>query len=61
MKRPGYREAIRWIALNDDCYWLEDDEPIISVTAVMVSHLFDVDADRVISDLRREWPLKDSR
>lgn len=53
MKRPGYREAIEWIAYNDDCTWLNDDEPIISVTAAMVRDLFGVTEAKLFSDLRQ--------
>lgn len=53
MKRPGYREAIEWIACNDDCYWLADPEPGMSVTAAMVRDLYDVPDEKLIADLRR--------
>ena len=53
MRRPGYREAIQWIAANDDCYWLADERPIISVTAAMVGDLFDVTDEKLFADLRR--------
>ena len=57
MKRPGYREAIRWIIDNDDNEWLDDDNdpiaPIISVTAALVADLFDVETSRIIRDLRK--------
>ena len=32
--RPGYREAVEWLVYNDDCTWIWDDEPIISVAAI---------------------------
>ena len=53
MKRPGYREAIAWMAEMDDTEWLHDDEPMISVTGAMVADLFDVDHGRLAADLRR--------
>lgn len=53
MKRPGYREAIDWLAGNDDCYWLGDENPAISVAAALVRDLFDVTDDRLMADLRR--------
>lgn len=53
MKRPGYREAVEWIALNDDCYWLADEEPIISVTACMVRDLWGVETEKLFYDLRK--------
>lgn len=52
MRRPGYREAIEWVAGNDDCYWLGDDEPIISVCASMVRDIFDVAEEKLFKDLR---------
>jgi hypothetical protein len=63
MRRPGYREAINWLACNDDCNWVIEepmvidqpiDRPIISVTAALVRDLFDIPDERLIADLRRE-------
>ena len=53
MNRPGYREAIEWMVLNDDCSWLDDDEPIISVTAAMVRDLWNVSDHKLFADMRR--------
>jgi enoyl reductase-like protein len=56
MKRPGYREAIDWLAGNDDCHWLGDYDahgPIISVPAALVRDLFDVTDERLLADIRR--------
>ena len=56
MKRPGYREAIEWLASNDDCYWLGDYDahgPMLSVSAAMVRDLFNVSDERLLADLRR--------
>lgn len=50
MKRPGYREAIRWMAENDDTDWVHEDcGP--SVTAALVADMFGVDDARVRADL----------
>lgn len=56
MKRPGYREAIEWLAGNDDCYWLAPDAgsgESISVAAALVRDLFDVTDEKLFSDIRR--------
>lgn len=53
MKRPGYREAILWIALNDDTEWLFDERPIPSVTASLVADLFAVSIEKVCGDLMK--------
>lgn len=53
MKRPGYREAVEWLAHNDDCYWLADNNPMISVSAALVRDLFDVQETKLIQDIRR--------
>lgn len=56
MRRPGLREAIEWLAGNDDCYWLGDYDghgPMLSVAASMVRDLYDITDERLISDLRR--------
>jgi hypothetical protein len=53
LRRPGYREAIDWIAANDDVYWLGDEDPTPCVTACLVCDLFGVDEARVVRDIRR--------
>lgn len=53
MKRPGYRECLEWIALNDDCEWLKEQPSIPSVTICFVIDMFGVDQDKAIADLRR--------
>lgn len=55
MRKPGYREAIAWLAGNDDCYWIGDHDghgPMLSVSASMVRDLYDVTDDRLIADLK---------
>jgi hypothetical protein len=54
--RPGYHEALAWVALNDDTTFMEEDKPeeIPSVTVVMISHLWDKDISEVVSALRRK-------
>jgi hypothetical protein len=55
MRRPGYHEAVAWLAANDDCHWLGDHDahgPMLSVSASMVRDLFDVSDDRLLADLR---------
>lgn len=54
MKHASYREAVRWLAYNDDTQWLNDDDPIESVSTALVADLFGVDVERVTRDLRRE-------
>ena len=55
MKRPGYREAVEWLACNDDNEWLKDDEPSISVTAAFVQDLYDVPREKLFAGLRRAY------
>lgn len=53
VKRVGYREMLNWIAYNDDTCFLEDDDECgaMSVTAVMLMHLFDKTEEQVRKDL----------
>lgn len=56
MKRPGYREAVEWLAGNDDCYYLvtsDDGEILMSVAASMVRDLFDVSSEKLQNDVRK--------
>lgn len=51
MKRPGYREAVRWIALNDEPteHRIAEMERLISVA--LIADLFDVTTLRVARDV----------
>lgn len=56
MRRPGYREAVEWLAGNDDCYYLvtsEHHEIIMSVAASMIRDLYDISAEKLQSDVRK--------
>jgi hypothetical protein len=56
MKRPGYREAVEWLAGNDDCYWLGDFDRhglIMSVAASMIRDLYDVTDEKLSADIRK--------
>lgn len=56
MRRPGYREAIEWLAGNDDCYYLvtsDDHEIIMSVAASMIRDLYDVSSEKLQGDVRK--------
>lgn len=58
MRRPGYREAVLWIADNDDTEWAgfspDDACGSPSVTACLIADLFGVDVERVRKDINRE-------
>jgi hypothetical protein len=53
MKRASYKTAVEWMAYNDDTTWLDEDEPIISVSAALVRDIFEVDDAKLFKDLRR--------
>ena len=57
MRRPGYREAMEWLVLNDDVEWatfdLPDARASVSVTGALVCDLFGVDVERLRADIRR--------
>lgn len=48
----SYKAAVRWIAENDDTDWLDDNVGGMSVTACMVSDLFDRNEETVTKDIR---------
>lgn len=53
----SYREAIRWIAINDDTDWLRagDGEAYCeSVTLCLVADVFGRSLEEATADLRRE-------
>lgn len=51
--RASYPRAIAWLAFNDDCAWLEDDELSLSVAAHLVADLFEKRSSTVAADLRK--------
>lgn len=53
MNRPGYREAVEWLAGNDDCYWLGDEEKVLSVAASMIRDLYGVTDEKITADIRK--------
>lgn len=53
MKRASYRDAIGWMAWEDDTEWLSDGVGAISVTACLVADIFDVPREKVEVDLRK--------
>lgn len=55
MKRASYKDAISWLAAMDDNEWLDSvDNQMLSVSASLVVHIFDVDNEKIIKDLKRE-------
>ncbi len=54
-RRASYRDAIDWIAQNDDTEWLNDeaDNLIPSVTACLVADVFARTTAEVTTDLRK--------
>lgn len=48
-----YRQAIEWLCLNDDTYWLTDENGSPSVTAALVADIYGRTTDEVTVDLRR--------
>lgn len=54
--RPSYSAFIQWMVDQDDTDWArhEEDDSLgsLSVTATMVSHLFEVDGEKVRADVR---------
>lgn len=49
----SYRRALQWIAQNDDCEFLKDESPVISVTASLVADMFGKTDETVMRDLDR--------
>lgn len=54
MKRASYRDAIHWLAHNDDNEWIDDEYGSPSVTATLIADLFDVTVEKVTADIKRQ-------
>lgn len=48
-----YKDAIQWIADNDDTEWVEEDAGTESVTAALVADLFSKTTEQVREDIKR--------
>jgi hypothetical protein len=52
--RPGYRESLRWICLNDDTEFLFEEDPTsCSVTTALVADQFQKPVETVLENLRQ--------
>lgn len=49
--RANYLRAISWLAHNDDCSWIDDDETCLSPAAHLVCDLWDKPARVVRTDV----------
>lgn len=48
----GYRASLRWLVLNDDTEFLDDECGAPSVTLCLVADIFGVDTEKATADLR---------
>lgn len=48
-----YKDAIEWIAANDDTEFMDDPDFTISVTLAFVIDLFNKTQDEAVADLRK--------
>lgn len=60
-RAPGYKWAIEWLASNDDCYWLEDTNGCMSVTASLVVDMYDTEESKLRRDLLKAWQAVKSK
>jgi len=51
MKRPSYRDAIAWVAENDDPSVTDPELVYGAVTVVFVADLFGVEQEKVAADV----------
>lgn len=54
MKRPSYRDAVNWLAMNDDLVWIEEPEFGPSPAAAVIRDIFDVTKEKLAADVVRE-------
>lgn len=53
----GYRAALRWLILNDDCHWLEEERSALSVSASLVADIYEKPDGKVRRDLQIRWEI----
>jgi hypothetical protein len=59
MSNPSYRQAIQWIAYEDDTDFLNDEKPSLSVTASMVADLYQKTHEQVLKSLYKAVEERD--
>lgn len=52
-EKLGYRAALRWLVVNDDTEWLDEEFGSPSVTLLLLADIFGKDAEKATADLRR--------
>lgn len=50
-KRPSYREALDWIAMNDDTEFMNEEDAPLSVTVTLVADLWGKDDETIRHDM----------
>jgi len=59
MKRPSYKHAVEWIALNDNAGNGDTEEEIAGyISTALVADIFDISTERVASDVAKHRGLK---
>lgn len=53
MKRPGYREAVAWIALNDEAACVDLEEVQFQISVLLIADIFGISEERVGIDVIR--------
>lgn len=54
MKRASYREAVRWIAVNDEPTDTDSDSIAGYISTLLIADIFDVEPSKVANDVLRE-------
>ena len=53
MKRPSYRDAVDWLAQNDDNTEWPESIDLPTVAASLVRDIFDVTDEKLAADIKR--------
>ena len=53
MKRASYREAITWIAVNDEPRWSDVDEIAGMISVTLIASIFQVEQNKIAQDILR--------
>jgi hypothetical protein len=51
MKRPSYKAAVEWIAVNDEPTWSDFNDVNSMLTVCCVADMFEVATERVTKDV----------
>jgi hypothetical protein len=49
----NWKQTLEWLMNNDDCEWIEDENPIPAVTFILACDIFNKDVDKAVAQFKK--------